>query len=79
MAAAAVEVADRACELTGIEAVALGGGCFQNARLLASVRDRLIERGLRPLLPCQLSPNDGGISYGQAAVAAATMQREVEA
>jgi hydrogenase maturation protein HypF len=79
VAAAAVEVAARACELTGLEAVALGGGCFQNARLLASVTARLQQRGLRALTPRALSPNDGGISYGQAAVAAATLHREVEA
>jgi hydrogenase maturation protein HypF len=79
VAATAVEVTVRACELTGLNAVALSGGCFQNARLLASVSSRLRKRGLRPLTPRTLSPNDGGISYGQAAVAAATLQREVEA
>jgi hydrogenase maturation protein HypF len=53
--------------------VALGGGCFQNARLLTSVKSRLEESGLRVLVPRRLSPNDGAVSYGQAVVAAARM------
>jgi hydrogenase maturation protein HypF len=43
---------------------------FQNARLLASVRKGLEAVGLVPLLPRRLGPNDGAISYGQAAIAA---------
>jgi hydrogenase maturation protein HypF len=49
---------------------------FQNARLLAGVRRRLAERGLEVLTPRALGPNDGAISYGQAAVAAALLARE---
>jgi hydrogenase maturation protein HypF len=60
----------------GVGVIALGGGCFQNARLLASLAARLEARGLRVLVPRQLSPNDGAVSYGQAAVAAAMLQRE---
>ena len=58
---------------TRIGTVVLGGGSFQNARLLAGVRQRLSDRGLRVILPRTLSPNDGAISYGQAAVAAAML------
>jgi hydrogenase maturation protein HypF len=49
--------------------VVLSGGVFQNALLL----DRTIEalRTARVLTPLRLPCNDGGISYGQAAVAAA--------
>lgn len=54
--------------------VVLGGGVFQNARLLSSLRRRLEALGLHVLIPRQLSPNDGAISYGQAAVAAALLQ-----
>jgi hydrogenase maturation protein HypF len=50
--------------------VVLSGGCFQNLRLLASVRRRLEERGFRVLAHSLLPPNDACISFGQAAVAA---------
>ncbi len=55
----------------GAEAAVLSGGVFQNRRLLEDVRARLRRAGLRVLVPERLPPNDGGISYGQAAVAAA--------
>jgi hydrogenase maturation protein HypF len=73
VAAAAARVAGEACEAFALNTVALGGGCFQNARLLVSLRRRLEAIGLRVLLPIALSPNDGAISYGQAAVAAAKL------
>jgi hydrogenase maturation protein HypF len=47
--------------------VVLSGGVFQNALLLDRVRERLP----RALVPAKLPVNDGGISYGQAAIAAA--------
>ncbi|MBV9167903.1 MAG: carbamoyltransferase HypF [Solirubrobacterales bacterium] len=55
--------------------VALGGGSFQNRVLLESVAAILHRAGLRVLVPERLPPNDGGISYGQAAVAAASLAR----
>jgi hydrogenase maturation protein HypF len=58
--------------------VALGGGVFQNARLLATLRRRLASRGFTVLVPRRLSPNDGAVSYGQAAVAAALLHTERE-
>ena len=76
VAEATASVADRVSEATGIRTVALGGGVFQNARLLVSVTRRLESNGFTVLIPRQLSPNDGAISYGQAAVAAALIQRE---
>jgi Hydrogenase maturation factor len=51
------------------------GGSFQNARLLSGIRRRLEARGLRVLVPRQLGPNDGAISFGQAAVAASLLAR----
>jgi hydrogenase maturation protein HypF len=51
--------------------VVLSGGTFQNLRLLESVERRLREHGFRVLSHRLVPPNDGGISYGQAAVAAA--------
>jgi hydrogenase maturation protein HypF len=76
VAAAADALAARLAAQAGLRTVALGGGCFQNARLLVSLRARLEARGLTVLVPRQLGPNDGAVSYGQAAVAAALMHRE---
>jgi hydrogenase maturation protein HypF len=56
--------------------VALSGGVFQNALLLTRITERLEAAGLTVLVPRALSPNDGAISYGQAAVAAAILSRE---
>jgi hydrogenase maturation protein HypF len=67
--AIAIMVADGA----GIDTVALGGGSFQNARLLLRVRALIEASGLRVLVPRQLGPNDGAISYGQAAIAASRL------
>ena len=54
----------------GLATVVLSGGAFQNRLLLESTARRLEEAGLRVLLPRRLPPNDGGIAFGQAAVAA---------
>lgn len=48
----------------------VSGGVFQNRILLERTVDLLERAGLRVLRPERLPPNDGGISYGQAAVAA---------
>ena len=70
VAAAAVAAVEHAGD-PGL--VVLSGGTFQNLRLLGSVRARLEARGYRVLSHRRVPPNDGGISYGQAAVAAARM------
>ncbi|HZK78300.1 MAG TPA: carbamoyltransferase HypF [Gemmatimonadaceae bacterium] len=72
---AATTVAIKVADAAGIGTVALGGGSFQNARLLSGIRGRLQARGLRVLVPRQLGPNDGAISFGQAAVAASLLTR----
>ena len=46
-------------------------GSFQNRRLLERTFRRLAGGGLRVLVPALLPPNDGGIAFGQAAIAAA--------
>ncbi|MGW5532045.1 Kae1-like domain-containing protein, partial [Streptomyces xanthochromogenes] len=56
--------------------VCLAGGCFVNRRLLTEVRRRLRAQGLRVLVPSAVPVGDGGISYGQAAIAAARLAKE---
>lgn len=75
VAAAAAEVAREICDARGLRHVALGGGVFQNARLLASLRRRLEAAGLAVLVPRRLGPGDGAVSYGQVVVGAARLQR----
>ena len=72
LAAAVQEVLCVLSEKTGLRTVVLSGGVFQNALLLALTLRRL--RDFRVLLPHRLPPNDGGIAYGQAAVALAQMK-----
>ncbi len=67
------EVLRRASEETGIRTVVLSGGSFQNARLLTSLCERLESRSVHTLIARDLPPGDGGISYGQAAIAAARL------
>jgi hydrogenase maturation protein HypF len=56
------EVASR----VGLPAVALSGGCFQNARLLELTTRELRGAGFQVLAHRDLPPNDGGLSAGQA-------------
>ena len=73
---AVVEAVLRVADAENVRVVALGGGSFQNTRLLTRVRQLLVERRLRVLVPRQLGPNDGAISYGQAAIAATLLAGE---
>jgi hydrogenase maturation protein HypF len=58
-------------ESSGLGTVALSGGVFQNLLLLGTVVSLLEARGFRVLTHSRVPPNDGGISLGQAVVAAA--------
>ena len=64
---ACVVVRDR----RGLGTVALSGGVFQNLLLATETVARLEARGFRVLTQAQVPCNDGGISLGQAVVAAA--------
>lgn len=72
MAAAVAEVLGILSVRTGLRTVALAGGVFQNALLLEELLPRI--GGYHVLLPHRVPPNDGGIAYGQAAVALAQMR-----
>jgi hydrogenase maturation protein HypF len=51
--------------------VVLSGGCFQNAMLLAGLIKELESRNFKVFAHRQVPANDGGISLGQAMIAAA--------
>ncbi|MFL5506237.1 MAG: carbamoyltransferase HypF [Gemmatimonadales bacterium] len=77
VARTAAALAVQAAASAGVRTVTLGGGTFQNVRLLDRMIGRLADEGLRVLRPRRLSPNDGAISFGQAAIAAARLAREI--
>lgn len=71
-----VRAAVEAREQLGITQVALSGGCLHNKRLARLLRERLERAGFRVYAHRGVSPGDGGLSYGQAVVAAARMRAE---
>ncbi len=62
-------------EETGLVRVALSGGCFQNKILLEGTVDKLRNSGFDVYCHRQVPANDGGISLGQAVVAASLIQK----
>ena len=70
LAAATSAACASLAERHGVGTVVLAGGVFQNRLLLERTAATLAGSGLRVLLPLRLPPNDGAISYGQAAIAA---------
>ena len=73
VAAATAEACAALAASHGLETVVLSGGVFQNRLLIERTVPALEAAGLRALVPELLPPGDGGISYGQAAVAAARL------
>jgi len=63
------EWANAAARHSGVDTVALCGGCFLNTHLAREVPLRLQQMGLRVLMAIAMPPNDGAISLGQAWVA----------
>jgi hydrogenase maturation protein HypF len=72
--AATIEACLRTASARGVEVAVLSGGVFQNRRLLEAVADGLAVAGMRVLIPERLPANDGGIAFGQVAVAAARLR-----
>jgi hydrogenase maturation protein HypF len=64
---------DEARKSTGLDIVVLSGGVFQNQWLSTSLVRNLARDGFEVHTNHQVPSNDGGISYGQAAVAAARL------
>jgi len=69
-------VADTCDRLAGPRDVALTGGVFCNALLLEASTRELEARGFRPWAHRRVPANDGGLSLGQLAVAAALDQEQ---
>lgn len=68
-------VCSRIRERNGVERVCLSGGTFQNQTLLTASAALLRAGGFEVFLHARVPPNDGGLSLGQAVIAAA--QHEV--
>jgi hydrogenase maturation protein HypF len=73
VATAFIGAAKMARENTRIEKVAFSGGCLHNRRLARLLRTGLEEEGFQAFEHRTVSPGDGGLSYGQAAVTAAIL------
>jgi hydrogenase maturation protein HypF len=78
IANAFVDAAIRARSATGISQIALSGGCMHNRRLSRLLRSGLEAKGFDVFQHRQVSPGDGGLSYGQAVVAAAILRNRRE-
>ncbi len=63
-----------AARVVGAKPVCLSGGVWQNRRLAATAISGLEASGFDVFINQRVPCNDGGISYGQAAVAAARLQ-----
>ncbi len=73
---ALVEAIVSVAQAVGQPKVALSGGCFQNRLLTEHAADHLERAGFEVLLHRQVPPNDGGISLGQAVIAATRLSRQ---
>jgi hydrogenase maturation protein HypF len=76
IATAFVRAAVQARSATGIGRVTLSGGCMHNRRLVRLLRTGLESEGFQVFQHRSVSPGDGGLSYGQAAVAASRLATE---
>jgi len=72
--AGVVRVCETVREQRGLKCVALSGGVFQNEWILTRATAALRERGFEVFTNTLVPPNDGGLSLGQAAVAAERMK-----
>lgn len=71
LAAALIDWATPAA-LDGV--IALGGGCLMNQTLTEALIDGFAARGITALIARQVPSNDGGLSLGQAWIAALSME-----
>jgi hydrogenase maturation protein HypF len=64
------DVCARLREHSGVERVVLSGGVFANAILAHEIPERLQRNGFEVFSHRKVPPNDGGLCFGQLAVAA---------
>jgi hydrogenase maturation protein HypF len=76
IAALLAAACERAREASGLNVVALSGGVFQNRLLLEQLTARLEASGFQVYTNRRVPPNDGGLSLGQLAVAAAQLRSQ---
>jgi hydrogenase maturation protein HypF len=74
VARATASACRREAERADTGTVVLSGGVFQNRLMLERTAELLADARLKVLWPLELPPNDGGIAYGQVAVAAARLR-----
>jgi hydrogenase maturation protein HypF len=74
LAALALELCQNLRSTKGLEQVALSGGVWQNITLLRRTLSLLQEAGFVVYIHHQVPTNDGGLSLGQAAIAAARLR-----
>jgi hydrogenase maturation protein HypF len=74
LAEAVLEICVKIKSETGLNEVALSGGVWQNITLLGRTLSLLKKDGFRVYLHREVPPNDGGLSLGQAVIAAARMR-----
>jgi hydrogenase maturation protein HypF len=76
LARGVAEVIDSLCETHTVATVVLSGGVMQNELFLADLTAALSARApIRVWTNREVPPNDGGISLGQAALAACRSSR----
>ncbi|HEX7734629.1 MAG TPA: carbamoyltransferase HypF [Ktedonobacteraceae bacterium] len=68
-----LEVCLRIRRQTGLHTVALSGGVFQNRLVLEMLTTYLEKEAFQVYINQRVPPNDGGLSLGQAAIAAARL------
>jgi hydrogenase maturation protein HypF len=74
LAACVLEACAKIRSETGIAEVALSGGVWQNITLLGRTLSLLNRQGFRVYLHREVPANDGGLSLGQAVIAAARLR-----
>ena len=74
IAAVIVEACERIRSSESLDRVCLSGGTFQNIYLLQHTMEDLRKCGFQVFLHSRVPPNDGGISLGQAVVAAEVLR-----